>query len=176
MPWWAQLGSNQRPLACQDCHRHSPDLRLVLWAQVRTEQVRAQPSTTERPRAKCAPNCAPMWPISYQGQRCLLFIRGRKVLPLPSLRGVPSNAVLWHGPRYGRAGGRCIMSRSGVFYAVKAMERVAAGTTGTEASGVAPGRAVANDARAAASPDCSASSIVLRCWRRCRTASVGPQA
>ena len=27
-------------------------------------------------------------PISYQGQRCLLFTRGRKVLPLPSLGGV----------------------------------------------------------------------------------------
>ena len=28
-------------------------------AQVRTEQGRAQPSTTEQPRAKCAPICAP---------------------------------------------------------------------------------------------------------------------
>ena len=62
------------------------------------------------------------------------------------------------------------MSRSGVFYAIKAMERVAAGTTGADAPGVAPGGAVAHDARAAASPDGSASSIVLRgaggrgCW------------
>ena len=54
------------------------------------------------------------------------------------------------------------MSRSGVFYAVKAMERVAAGTTGADAPGVAPGREVAHDARAAASPDSSDSSIVLR--------------
>lgn len=54
------------------------------------------------------------------------------------------------------------MSRSGVFYAVKAMERVAAGATGSDAAGVAPGRAVANDARAAASSEGSASSIVLR--------------
>jgi hypothetical protein len=51
------------------------------------------------------------------------------------------------------------MSRSGVFYAIKAMERVAAGA---DAPGVAPEGAVANDARAAASPDGSASSIVLR--------------
>jgi hypothetical protein len=54
------------------------------------------------------------------------------------------------------------MSRSGVFYDVKALERVAAGTTGVDAPGVAPGGAVAHDARAAASPDGSASSIVLR--------------
>jgi hypothetical protein len=56
---WAQLGSNQRPLACKDCHHHSPGLRLIPSAQVRNEQERAQPSTTEQPRAKCAPICAP---------------------------------------------------------------------------------------------------------------------
>jgi hypothetical protein len=53
------------------------------------------------------------------------------------------------------------MSRSGVFYAIKAMERVAAGATGADAPDVAPGRAVANDTRAPASPDGSNSSIVL---------------
>jgi hypothetical protein len=56
---WAQLGSNQRPLACKDCHHHTADLRLDPFAQVRIEQKRAQPSTTEQPRAKCAPNRAP---------------------------------------------------------------------------------------------------------------------
>ena len=56
---WAQLGSNQRPLACKACHHHSPDLPLVPSAQVRIEQPRARPSTTEQRRAKCAPNCAP---------------------------------------------------------------------------------------------------------------------
>jgi hypothetical protein len=54
------------------------------------------------------------------------------------------------------------LSRSGVFYAIKAMERVATGTTGADAPGVAPGGAVAHDARAAASPDGSASSVTLR--------------
>jgi hypothetical protein len=45
---WAQLGSNQRPLACKDCHHHSPNLRLVRSAQVRSEQERAEPSITEQ--------------------------------------------------------------------------------------------------------------------------------
>ena len=52
---WAQLVSNQRPFAWKDCHHHSPGLRFLPSAQVRTEQERAQPSTTEQPRAKCAP-------------------------------------------------------------------------------------------------------------------------
>jgi hypothetical protein len=54
------------------------------------------------------------------------------------------------------------MSRSGVFYAVKAMERVAAGATGADAPGVASGEAVAHDARPADTPDGSASSVALR--------------
>ena len=33
---------------CKDCHHQSPDLRLVVSAQVRIEQERAQPSTTKQ--------------------------------------------------------------------------------------------------------------------------------
>jgi hypothetical protein len=51
-------------------------------------------------------------PISYQGQRCLLFTRGRKGLPLPSLGGVPCGAGLWHGPRCGRACGARLFNRA----------------------------------------------------------------
>ena len=54
------------------------------------------------------------------------------------------------------------MSRSGVFYAIKAMERVAAGTTGADAPRVPAGPAVAHDTAVAARPDGSASSI----WQR----------
>jgi hypothetical protein len=45
---WAQLGSNQRPLACKDCHHHSPGLRLIPSAQ---GQNRAGASTAEHHRA-----------------------------------------------------------------------------------------------------------------------------
>jgi len=54
------------------------------------------------------------------------------------------------------------MSRSGVFYAIKAMERVAAGTTGADAPRVAAGRAVAHDAPAVVRPDGGASAVVQR--------------
>ena len=59
------------------------------------------------------------------------------------------------------AGGRCVMSRSGVFYVVKAMERTAAGTAATEASR-APARQAVKREAAAARPDGSASSLVRR--------------
>ena len=43
----------------------------------------------------------------------------------------------------GLSGGRCIMSRSGVYYAVKAMERVAAGAAADGVAGRPARRAVA---------------------------------
>jgi len=52
------------------------------------------------------------------------------------------------------------MSRSGVFYVVKAMERTAAGTAATEASRAPARQAVKREA--AARPDGSASSLVRR--------------
>jgi hypothetical protein len=55
-------------------------------------------------------------------------------------------------------GGRCIMSRSGVFYAVKAMERAAAG----DAPRVPANRAADHQAAAAARPGESTSSLARR--------------
>ena len=57
------------------------------------------------------------------------------------------------------SGGRCIMSRSGVYYAVKAMERAAANTA---ADGVPARRAAARQAPAAARSDRSNSSLMRR--------------
>ena len=48
---WARLGSNQRPLACKDCHHHSPAPAEALSTQVsasRGEQQRAGKRTTEQ--------------------------------------------------------------------------------------------------------------------------------
>jgi hypothetical protein len=58
---WAQLGSNQRPLACKDCHHHSPDLQLIPSAQVRSEQERAQPSTPSSREQSALPIALPPW-------------------------------------------------------------------------------------------------------------------
>jgi hypothetical protein len=91
-------------------------------------------------------------PLYPQGGRSSLCHRWRRA---------PHRGV-WHSPRCGQAGGRCIMSRSGVFYAFKAMERVAAGTTGADAPRVPAGRAVAHDARAAARPDAAPRPILQR--------------
>src|SRR5215471_11652440 len=64
------------------------------------------------------------------------------------------------------SGGRCIMSRSGFYYAVKAMERVAAGTA-DGVPDVPARRAVARPAPTAARP---AGRIVS--WRRRLLAAV----
>src|SRR5215470_139395 len=47
---WAQVDSNHRPLACKDCHHHSPATAEALSTQVsasRGEQQRAGKRTTE---------------------------------------------------------------------------------------------------------------------------------
>jgi hypothetical protein len=65
-PGWAQLVSNQRPLACKDCHQHTPDLRLGLSAQVRIEQERAPPSSGEQSALPFAlPFALPLRDCSY---------------------------------------------------------------------------------------------------------------
>jgi hypothetical protein len=70
---WAQLGSNQRPLACKDCHHHSPAPGYSPSTQVSAsgdEHKRAQARTGE-------PNALPfalpsadqrrrLWPLALQ--------------------------------------------------------------------------------------------------------------
>jgi hypothetical protein len=60
------------------------------------------------------------------------------------------------------SGGRCIMSRSGVYYAVKAMERAAANTAADGMPGGPARRAAARQAPAAARSDRSNSSLMRR--------------
>jgi len=55
-----------------------------------------------------------------------------------------------------------IMSRSGAFYVIKAMEKAATGTTAAEPSRVPSGRAVDHEATAAARPDRGRPSFVRR--------------
>jgi hypothetical protein len=54
------------------------------------------------------------------------------------------------------------MSRSGVFYVVKAMERTVAGTAATDARRVPARHAADREAAAGARPDGSTSSVVRR--------------
>lgn len=58
--------------------------------------------------------------------------------------------------------GRCIMARSGVFYAVKAMERVAAGTAADDVAGRPGRRAVARSPRPAARREGSIACLARR--------------
>jgi hypothetical protein len=60
------------------------------------------------------------------------------------------------------SGGRCIMSRSGVFYVVRAMERTAAGTAAAGAARVPARQAAEREVATAARPDGGTASLVRR--------------
>lgn len=103
------------------------------------------------------------WACRIRHGGWLLCMSGRNVPPCVAAGGGPVTYGWWAGYSGGSevtgaepSGGRCIMSRSGVYYAVKAMERAAAGTA---ADGV-PG-ARGRPARAAARPRGRIAS-----WRR----------
>ena len=59
-------------------------------------------------------------------------------------------------------GGRCIMSRSGVFYVVRAMDRVAAGTAAEDVPGAPASRAIARQGPAGVRAEGSGFSLVRR--------------
>ena len=97
-----------------------------------------------------------------------LYYRGRFLPALPLVAGLAYGAAGLDAPEGSAvtsaelSGGRCIMSRSGVFYAARAMERVAAGTATDGVPGVPAGRAVARRARTAAHFDGGIFSVVRR--------------
>ncbi len=76
--------------------------------------------------------------------------------------GAGLDATWWRGHGAEPYGGRCIMSRSGVFYVVKAMERTVAGTAAADAPPVPARPAADRGAAAAARPDGRTSSLVRR--------------
>ena len=104
----------------------------------------------------------------YQGRRCLLCTTGRKALlrcrwrRACGVRGAGLAAAWWRGHGAEPYGGRCIMSRSGVFYVVKAMERTVAGTAAADAPPLPARPAADRGAAAAARPDGRTSSLVRR--------------
>jgi hypothetical protein len=97
--------------------------------------------------------------VSGPGVACSVLLGGKGPLRAAAGGGPVAYGVAGLDARRQRgrgaelSGGRCIMSRSGVFYAVKAMERVAAGTAVDGVPGVPTSRGVVRQASAGARPE-----------------------